>query len=57
MWLPVVPLGRPAEGQGVLLELRGVSLNPHHSLTDFGVFAGSLGGGAGGRVTTGLGLW
>ena len=28
MWLPVAPLGRPAEGQGDLLELIGVGLNP-----------------------------
>ena len=28
MWLPVAPLGRPAQDQGDLLELIGVGLNP-----------------------------
>ena len=41
MCLPVVPLGPPEEGQGALLELRRVALNPHQILSTFGVFPGS----------------
>ena len=41
MWLPVAPLGRPAEGQGDLSELIGVGLNPRQISIDIGVSDGS----------------